>query len=110
MVHCQKGRLTQKKLAIRCSHAPFEKYISKKFLNHKEQTNAEQQIWFGSSMGKLEEVVMSALKDSGKALTLNEIAEKIGQPEKKVYKELRSLFEKGFVDSENRRYKLTKDW
>jgi DNA-binding IclR family transcriptional regulator len=58
-------------------------------------------------MGKLEEVVISALKDSGKALTLAEIAEKIGQPEKKVFKELRSLFEKGLIDTENRRYRLT---
>ena len=59
-------------------------------------------------MGKLEEVVVSALKDSGKALTLNEIAEKVGQPEKKVYKELRSLFEKGLIETENRTYKLSK--
>jgi DNA-binding IclR family transcriptional regulator len=58
-------------------------------------------------MGKLEEIVISALKDSGKALTLAEIAEKIGQPEKKVFKELRSLFEKGLIDTENRRYRLT---
>jgi DNA-binding IclR family transcriptional regulator len=59
-------------------------------------------------MGKLEEVVISALKDSGSGLTLAEIAQKTGQPEKKVYKELRSLFEKGLIDSENRRYKLTR--
>jgi uncharacterized membrane protein len=58
-------------------------------------------------MGKLEEVVISALKDSGNALTLAEIAQKIGQPEKKVFKELRSLFEKGLIDTENRRYRLT---
>jgi predicted transcriptional regulator len=63
----------------------------------------------GSVMGKLEEVVVSALKDSGKALTLSEIAEKIGQSEKKVYKELRSLFQKGLIDTENRRYKLSKN-
>jgi predicted transcriptional regulator len=60
-------------------------------------------------MGKLEEIVVTALKNSDKALTLNEIAEKIGQPEKKVYKELRILFEKGLIDTENRHYKLTKD-
>jgi sugar-specific transcriptional regulator TrmB len=39
-------------------------------------------------------------------LTLVEIAEKTGQPAKKVYKELRSLFEKGIIDTENRRYRL----
>lgn len=57
-------------------------------------------------MGKLEEVVVSALKSSDKPLTLVEIAEKTGQPEKKIYKELRSLFEKGIIDTENRRYRL----
>jgi len=59
-------------------------------------------------MGKLEEVVISALKNSGEALTLAEIAEKIEQPEKKVFRELRSLFQKGLIDTENRRYKLSK--
>jgi len=58
-------------------------------------------------MGKLEEVVVSALKSSDKALTLAEIAEKIEQPEKKVFKELRSLFEKGLIETENRHYKLS---
>ncbi len=57
-------------------------------------------------MGKLEEIVVSALKSSDKPLTLVEIAEKTGQPEKKIYKELRSLFEKGIIDTENRRYRL----
>ena len=59
-------------------------------------------------MGKLEEVVVSALKNIEKPMTLAEIAEKIGQPEKKVFKELRSLFEKGIIDTENRRYKLVR--
>lgn len=59
-------------------------------------------------MGKLEEVVIEALKGSEKGLTLVEIAEKIGQPEKKVFRELRSLFEKGIIETENHRYKLTK--
>ena len=58
-------------------------------------------------MGKLEGVVVSALKSSDKALTLAEIAEKIEQPEKKVFKELRSLFEKGLIETENRHYKLS---
>jgi DNA-binding IclR family transcriptional regulator len=59
-------------------------------------------------MGKLEEVVIEALKDCKTGLTLVEIAEKIGQPEKKVFRELRSLFEKGVIDTESRRYKLIK--
>jgi DNA-binding IclR family transcriptional regulator len=57
-------------------------------------------------MGKLEEIVISALRSSERALTLAEIAEKTGQPEKKVFKELRSLFEKGIIDTENRHYRL----
>ena len=57
-------------------------------------------------VGKLEEIVVSALKNTGKPLTLAEIAEKTGQPEKKVFRELRSLFEKGMIETENRRYKL----
>jgi DNA-binding IclR family transcriptional regulator len=59
-------------------------------------------------MGKLEEVVVSALKNSGEGLTLAEIAEKIGESEKKVFRELRSLFQKGMIDTESRRYKLSK--
>jgi predicted transcriptional regulator len=66
------------------------------------------QFALGIDMGKLEEVVIEALKGSEKGLTLVEIAGKIGQPEKKVFRELRSLFEKGIVDTENRRYKLVK--
>jgi DNA-binding IclR family transcriptional regulator len=59
-------------------------------------------------MGKLEEVVVSALKNSSEGLTLAEIAEKIGESEKKVFRELRSLFQKGMIDTESRRYKLSK--
>jgi DNA-binding IclR family transcriptional regulator len=59
-------------------------------------------------MGKLEEVVVSALKNSGEGLTLAEIAEKIGESEKKVFRELRSLFQKDMIDTESRRYKLSK--
>jgi len=57
-------------------------------------------------MGKLEEAVVSALKSSSQPLTLVEIAEKTGQPAKKVFKELRSLFEKGIITTENRHYRL----
>jgi len=60
-------------------------------------------------MGKLEEVVVAALKDSKQPLTLAEIAKKTGQPAKKVFKELRSLFEKGLIDTEGRKYSLSKE-
>ncbi len=59
-------------------------------------------------MGKLEEVVVSALRSSDKPLTLAEIAGITGQSEKKIFKELRSLFEKGVIDTENRRYGLAR--
>lgn len=59
-------------------------------------------------MGKLEEVVVSTLKNSGEGLTLAEIAEKIGESERKVFRELRSLFQKGMINTESRRYKLSK--
>ena len=58
-------------------------------------------------MGKLEDLVVSMLESSDEALTLAEIAEKIGQSEKKVFKALRKLFEKDMVESENRRYRLS---
>lgn len=57
-------------------------------------------------MGKLEDLVVSALESSNEGLTLPEVAERIGQSEKKVFKALRKLFSKGIIDSENRRYKL----
>jgi len=58
-------------------------------------------------MGKLEDLVVSTLESSDEGLTLAEIAEKIGQSEKKVFKALRKLFEKDMVESENRRYRLS---
>ena len=58
-------------------------------------------------MGKLEDLVVSTLESSDEGLTIAEIAEKIGQSEKKVFKALRKLFEKDMVESENRRYKLS---
>ncbi len=57
-------------------------------------------------MAKLEKLVISTLETSDEALTLAEIAERIGQSEKKVFKALRKLFEKEIIHSEGRRYKL----
>ena len=57
-------------------------------------------------MGKLEKLVVSTLENANEGLTLAEIAERIGETEKKVFKTLRKLFQKGIVDSQNRRYKL----
>jgi DNA-binding IclR family transcriptional regulator len=57
-------------------------------------------------MGKLENSVISVLESSDGGLTLSEIAERVEQTEKKTFKILRKLFQKGAIDTENRRYKL----
>ena len=59
-------------------------------------------------MGKLENLVVSTLEGSNEGLTLAEIAERVDQSEKKVFKALRKLFNKGIIDSKNRRYTLVK--
>jgi predicted transcriptional regulator len=58
-------------------------------------------------MAKLDEDVIALLKNSP-PMTLAEIAEKLGKPEKAVYKALRRLFEKELIDSVNRKYALVK--
>ncbi|MCL6579410.1 MAG: MarR family transcriptional regulator [Candidatus Bathyarchaeota archaeon] len=58
-------------------------------------------------LNKVDELVIAALKNSDKPLTLAEIAEKIGESEKKVFKALRKLFENEMVDCQNRQYKLS---
>jgi predicted transcriptional regulator len=57
-------------------------------------------------LNKVDELVVSALKNSNKGLTLTEIAEKVGESEKKVFKSLRKLFENEMINSQNRQYKL----
>jgi uncharacterized membrane protein len=60
-----------------------------------------------AKLNKVDEVVVSTLKSAGIRLTLAEIAEKTGEPEKKVFKSLRKLFENEMVDCKNHQYKLT---
>jgi len=57
-------------------------------------------------MGKLEDLVISTLEGCDEGLTLAEIAQRIGESEKKVFKALRKLFQKDIVNSQNRRYRL----
>jgi len=57
-------------------------------------------------LNKVDELVVSTLKSADKGLTLAEIAERIGESEKKVFKALRKLFENEMICCENRRYKL----
>lgn len=58
-------------------------------------------------MVKLENLIVSTLESSDEGLTLAEIAERVGQSEKKVFKALRRLFEKDVISSENHRYRLS---
>lgn len=58
-------------------------------------------------MAKLDEDVVALLKNSP-PMTLAEIAEKLGKPEKTVYRALKRLFEKELIDCVNRKYALVK--
>jgi predicted transcriptional regulator len=58
-------------------------------------------------MAKLDEDVIALLKNF-QPLTLAEIAEKLGKPEKTVFRALRRLFEKELVECVNRKYALAK--
>ncbi|NWG11237.1 hypothetical protein HXY33_05765 [Candidatus Bathyarchaeota archaeon] len=59
-------------------------------------------------LNKVDELVVSTLKNTDKGLTLVEISEKVGESEKKVFKSLRKLFENEMVICQNRQYKLAK--
>ena len=57
-------------------------------------------------LNKVDEAVVSTLKDAGKGLSLKEIAEKCGETEKKVFKSLRKLFENELITCENHQYRF----
>ncbi len=57
-------------------------------------------------LNKTDELVVNALKTDGKGLTLQEIAEKTGESQKKVFKSLRKLFENEMIDTKERKYRL----
>lgn len=59
-------------------------------------------------LNKTDELVVSALKNAGKGLTLNELAEATGETSKKVFKSLRKLFENEMIDTQNHQYTLLK--
>ena len=56
-------------------------------------------------LNKTDQLVIDALKE-GKELTLQEIADKTGEPAKKVFKSLRKLFENELITTNARKYKL----
>lgn len=58
-------------------------------------------------LNKTDEKVVGALKTEGKELTLKELADKTGEPSKKVFKSLRKLFEHELIETQGRKYKLT---
>jgi len=62
-------------------------------------------------MGKVEDQIVSLLKNSDKSLTIAEIASEIGKPSKTVFRSLRKLFEEGKVDCDikTRQYTLAKE-
>lgn len=60
-------------------------------------------------LNKNDEAVVAALKPVGKELTLPQLAEATGLPEKKVFKSLKKLFENEMIDSRARKYKLLTD-
>jgi DNA-binding IclR family transcriptional regulator len=60
-------------------------------------------------LNKVDEAVVAALKPMGKELTLAELAQATGQPEKRVFKTLKKLFENEMIDSCARKYRLLTD-
>ena len=56
---------------------------------------------------KLDEDVIALLKDT-EPLTLAEIAEKLGKPQKAVFRALKRLFEKELINCVNRKYGIVK--
>jgi DNA-binding IclR family transcriptional regulator len=62
-------------------------------------------------MGKIHKQIVKFLETSGKPLSLTEIAEQIGKPEKIVFKALRKLFSEGTIDCDNktRQYSLAQE-
>jgi uncharacterized membrane protein len=58
-------------------------------------------------LNKTDEQVIKALKVEGKELTLQELTDKTGEPQKKVFKSLRKLFQHELIETKARTYKLT---
>jgi len=62
-------------------------------------------------LGKLDEQIVALLKNSGKPLTLAEIADELGKPPKSVFRALQKLFTEGKIDCDvrTRSYTLAKE-
>ena len=57
-------------------------------------------------LNKVDEKVVAELQAQGKELSLQEIAEKTGDPTKKVFRSLKKLFENEIISTQGRKYKL----
>ncbi len=60
-------------------------------------------------LNKVDESIIKTLKAEGKELSLQELADKTGEPQKKIFKSLKKLFEHEMVDTKARKYKLLKE-
>lgn len=60
-------------------------------------------------LNKTDEAVVKVMKAEGKELTLQELADKTGQPTKKVFKSLKKLFENEMINTKARKYTLLTD-
>jgi predicted transcriptional regulator len=58
-------------------------------------------------LNKVDEKVVATLQAENKELSLQELADKTGEPSKKVFKSLKKLFENEIVSTMARKYKLT---
>jgi predicted transcriptional regulator len=58
-------------------------------------------------LNKVDEKVFQTLKSENKALTLQEITDKTGEPCKKVFKSLKKFFENEIIETKGRKYSLS---
>jgi len=58
-------------------------------------------------LGKVDEQIVAVLKNSGKPMTLVEIAEQLGKPPKSVFRALQKLFSEGKIDCDVRTHSYT---
>ena len=58
-------------------------------------------------LNKTDEKIVATLKAEGKELSLQELADKTGETQKKIFRSLRKLFEHEIVSTQARKYKLT---
>lgn len=57
-------------------------------------------------LNKTDKLILEALKSETEELTLQEIADKIGEPSKKTFKSLRKLFQNEFINAKARKYSI----